>query len=360
MVGPQTRQAKTLQVMQVNVGKGSASHDIALGFAHDHHFDIILIQEPWIHRDRLRRISKRHPAYRCFSPVEDWANRLRVLTYVRKDPQLHAVQLRDGRETIRDLLTVQLVAWGQQIHFTNIYNAPPGSKDPGQEAQSILSQGLPQQPVLVAGDFNLKHPLWQTNTNPSSQATAIADWAVQQNLCLTIQPDSPTRGRNTLDLAWATPALARLGISTEVSRELHTTSDHQTLWTKICICSQQQSTQANGRFRMDILDTEAFERALCGLAPQLAEDARFLIAPSPEQLDKLAEKISELVSTALAASTKRACGQGSGQPWWDQECLSAVRQYRQKTRNPNVEEVEAALAKRNLRRVVRKAKRKYW
>src|SRR5580692_4134907 len=132
MVGHRNRQVKTLQVMQVNVGKVSASHDIALSFAHDYHFDIILIQEPWIHRDRLRRISKRHPAYRCFSPVEDWANRPRVLTYVRKDPQLHAAQLRDGGESSRDLLTIQLAAWGQQICFINVYNAPPGSKNPGQ------------------------------------------------------------------------------------------------------------------------------------------------------------------------------------------------------------------------------------
>ena len=110
---------------------------------------------------------------------------------------------------------------------------------------------------------------------------------------------------------------------------------------------------------MDILDAGAFEQALRGLASQLAEDARFLIVPSPEQLDKLAENISQLVSTALAASTKRACRQGSGQPWWDQGCHSAVRQYRQKARDPDAED-EAVLAKRNLRRIVRKAKREYW
>jgi endonuclease/exonuclease/phosphatase family metal-dependent hydrolase len=137
--------------------------------------------------------------------------------------------MREGGVPSRDLLTIQLIAWGQQILFINVYNAPPGSKDPGQGVQSILSQQLPLLPVLVAGDFNLKHPLWQANTNPSQQAVAFADWAMQQNLCLTVQPDSPTRGKNTLDLTWATPTLARLGVSTEVSKELHTTSDHQTL-----------------------------------------------------------------------------------------------------------------------------------
>ena len=66
---------------------------------------------------------------------------------------------------------------------------------------------------------------------------------------------------------------------------------------------------------MDILDPEAFQKALQGIAMQLAENTRFLAVSSPEQLDKLAESISDTVSTALIASTKRVCGQGTGQPW---------------------------------------------
>jgi exonuclease III len=153
MVGHRSQLAKTLQVIQVNVGRGSASHDIALTFAHNHLFDIVLIQEPWIHQDKLHRISKKHPAYHCFSPVEDWTNKPRVLTYVRKDPQLHTTQLQDNSEPSRDVLMVQLIAWGQQLLLINIYNAPPGSKDPGLGVQKILSQEFPQQAVLVAGDF---------------------------------------------------------------------------------------------------------------------------------------------------------------------------------------------------------------
>ena len=115
MVGYRAQQAKTLQVMQANVGRGSALHDLALGFACDHHFDIVLIQEPWIYRGKPRRISKKHPAYRRFSQVEDLTNKLRVLKYVRKDPQLYTTQLRDNRAPCRDVLIVQVAAWGQQI-----------------------------------------------------------------------------------------------------------------------------------------------------------------------------------------------------------------------------------------------------
>ena len=219
MVGHNSRRRTTLQVMQVNVGKGSASHDIALNLAHENRFDIVLIQEPWIHQDKSRRITKKHPAYRCFTPIEDWTQVPRVLTYVRKDPQLYAVQLPGNWEPNRDILATQVLAQGQQIQVINVYNAPPGSTDPGQGVQCILPYDPPQQPVLIAGDFNLKHPMWQTNMSPSTQADAFVEWTSRHSLVLTLQPDSPTRGRNTLDLAWATPSLVGLGITTGVAED---------------------------------------------------------------------------------------------------------------------------------------------
>jgi hypothetical protein len=53
---------KTLQVIQANVGKGGSAHDIILSLAHDNRSDIVLIQEPWIHQEKSRRISKKHPS----------------------------------------------------------------------------------------------------------------------------------------------------------------------------------------------------------------------------------------------------------------------------------------------------------
>src|SRR5882762_2924947 len=87
---------RTLQVMQVNVGKGGATHDIALSLAHENHFDVLLVQEPWVHQDRARRITKKHPNYRCYTPTENWEQRPRVLTYLRKTPQLQGAQVQGG------------------------------------------------------------------------------------------------------------------------------------------------------------------------------------------------------------------------------------------------------------------------
>lgn len=127
---------RTLQVMQVNVGKGGATHDIALGFAHESHFDLVLVQEPWFGQDRS---TKKHPNYRCYTPIEDWEQRPRVLTYLRKSPQLQGAQVQGSWGSNRDILALQVQAWNCHIQIINVYNAPPGSLDPGQGVQSIIS-----------------------------------------------------------------------------------------------------------------------------------------------------------------------------------------------------------------------------
>lgn len=67
-----SRPPKLLQTMQVNVGKGGLAHEAALNLASEREIDIVLIQEPYIHKDLDRCISKKHPTYNCFTPIEKW------------------------------------------------------------------------------------------------------------------------------------------------------------------------------------------------------------------------------------------------------------------------------------------------
>ena len=50
-------------------------------------YDIVLLQEPWTAIRNSRCLTKTHPAYDTYSPIDDWDNndtRPRVMTYVRK------------------------------------------------------------------------------------------------------------------------------------------------------------------------------------------------------------------------------------------------------------------------------------
>ena len=76
---------------------------------------------------------------RCYTPIEDWEQRPRVLTYLRKSPQLQGAQVQGSWGSNRDILVLQVQAWNCHIQIINVYNAPPGSLDPGQGVQSIIS-----------------------------------------------------------------------------------------------------------------------------------------------------------------------------------------------------------------------------
>jgi hypothetical protein len=96
------RPAKPLTVLQINVGRGATPHEIALSLANDSLIDIILIQEPYIFTDRKRKITKFHPMYESFTPLDNWETRPRVMSYVRKGAGLNTAQLRPC--TSRDLI----------------------------------------------------------------------------------------------------------------------------------------------------------------------------------------------------------------------------------------------------------------
>ena len=88
---------KTIRIFQANVGKIPPAHDCALALADSEQYDIVLLQEPWTEAKQGRCLTKTHPAYDTFSPVDSWTNtstRPRVMTYVRRRPGLTADQQR--------------------------------------------------------------------------------------------------------------------------------------------------------------------------------------------------------------------------------------------------------------------------
>jgi hypothetical protein len=158
----------SLSILSINVGKGTSSHELALSTAFNSSTDVLLVQEPRIFSDLDRRITKTHPSFECFSPVDTFDHTPRVMTYVRKGVGLRATQIRplsQNDEIANDLLflTIQTPT-NQPLMIINVYNAPIGNVYRSQGAATAL-MSLPASTFLsatfIAGDFNLHHLLWQ-------------------------------------------------------------------------------------------------------------------------------------------------------------------------------------------------------
>ncbi|KAI1004369.1 hypothetical protein K3495_g3850 [Podosphaera aphanis] len=279
-----SRRARTklrpLRLVQINVGKGAVSHDLALAFAKEENFDVILIQEPYIFSDRQRRISKKISAYECFSPIDDWTKRPRVLTYLQKGVGLVAHQLyplEPAHQAARDLLFLEITApSGKKLTIVNIYNAPPGSNDEGEGVRALLSLSLgrARERLLVAGDFNMRHPNWQPSSNTTSpMAENLLEWTERNLLTLTSELDAPTHIRgNVLDLTFVSSSLTALGTETAISQELDATSDHFPIVTVIPWDSRFQEPVA--RLRPETLDEKLFLALLSSGIREITDPAQ--------------------------------------------------------------------------------------
>src|ERR1700761_7894152 len=161
---------RPLSVLQLNTGTGGPSHEIALVTAFLENIDIVLIQEPYISKDLNRRLTKRHPAYICFTPVDNWVEhgQPRVMSYVRKGVGLRTTQVRpttDDPAVLADLLFLRIQSpSGQSLLITNVYN--------GTRSSSIRSGAAARALALLPPTFFSKPSLNSWRLQPSPQQLA--------------------------------------------------------------------------------------------------------------------------------------------------------------------------------------------
>lgn len=207
-----TTETTSLRILSVNVGRSSSAQQIALSTAFQTNADILLVQEPYVFKEISRRITCKHPSFECFTPIDNWSTRPRVLTYSRISNTLSFVQERPYRQVEKGAEDVLILTIkGPSLPPTeviNVYNAPPGTINPGAGVSFLVSipENQFQQNIILAGDFNLHHRLWHPShpSSPSTQSDALISWLEPKNISFISEIDKPTHNRgNVLDLAFA-------------------------------------------------------------------------------------------------------------------------------------------------------------
>ena len=334
---------KTLRIFQANVGKIPPAHDCALALADSEKYDVVLLQEPWTETKDSRCLTKTHPAYDTFSPVDSWdstSTRPRVMTYVRRDSSLLANQKRPY--ITRDILWLTV----NNITVVNFYRQPYFD-----EALDTLLHWRAPGNCIVAGDFNARHRSWQTG-RPLNRGQDIARWARDNDLSLLNEVDIPTNPHgNTIDLAFTNIPLAEAC----VEDHLATSSDHFTLSLTFQNLSPVLERPGKARLTTDEEIERFRELVEAGVAGMPTA------ASTLQELDVLAEALVDLLQSAAKAAGRAVRKGTRSAPWWTEECAQAAAGYRAIRRlYPLGFNREVQLAKLDFRHVVRRAKRQYW
>ncbi|KHJ34094.1 putative eka-like protein [Erysiphe necator] len=140
-----------INFLSINVGRGSASQDIAMARTCELKIDILLIQEPW-----WSSRTKTHPYYDLYLPFGGENIRPRAAIYVRKDPKRIIVKQVYPLSLTGDYCWVGV----NDIMFLNIYKAPHDST-----AVQPLLAWTPTSKTVAIGDFNSIYWAWQPCAN---------------------------------------------------------------------------------------------------------------------------------------------------------------------------------------------------
>ena len=339
----QHRDKRLFRVFQANVGKNGPSHDCALALADAERYEVILLQEPWTQVRDSRCLTKTHPAYDTYSPVSTWEDidtRPRVMTYIRRGARLLADQQRPALS--RDILW--LVVNG--VTLVNVYREP--NVDTALEV--LFAWPIPSQ-CIIAGDFNARHHTWQIGPS-RGHGGIIAEWAAENDLDLLNPINAPTNAHgNTIDLAFSNILLAEA----TVEDHLATSSDHFTL--SISLPALKPATLPPGKILL------ASDEELKRFTELVVSGVTIIpqAATTVADLDRLADAIIDLIQSAARAVGRRTQRRPRKAPWWNEECAASVAELRCVRRAfPLGFNRDVQLARRDLRRVVRRAKRAYW
>lgn len=110
---------------------------------------------------------------------------------------------------------------------------------------------LLQLPVLVVGDFNLRHPDWHqpppVGSAPGGPATSLADWVADNDYIITNRPDQPTHvvpasatrpaSTSIIDLVIASEPGLVLSMSTTTGHVVALSSDHRPITVSMALTS---------------------------------------------------------------------------------------------------------------------------
>ena len=190
-----------LKVIQYNAGRSSPNQHSILQQALEERTDIICLQEPFTYKNNRNDknnpfLTLQHSAFTCYFPLSK-NTRPRVTIYIRKATGILVVERLD-LTTDTDLQILQVVVEGQPLYIVNLYNEKPLTPStptptltptPTTVSRLLALDSLESiSPLLLVGDFNLHHPLWNaavTETAKIQKASLLATWlSRKQAACL--------------------------------------------------------------------------------------------------------------------------------------------------------------------------------
>ena len=219
--------------------------------------------------------------------------------------------------------------------------------------------------IVIAGDFNLHHPLW----NPPQQhkhdrrSDELIEGMLQQGMQLMIPPGTVTfpEAQTAIDLVWGNEHAMNSMIKCHIATENDHGSDHLPIET-ILDLTPRLTIDAQPPYNFAKTDWMALKSKLQEYLPPCPERDTLTTG---EEIDMFANDLTEAISKAIAETTPRKKPSPFSKRWWNEELtrlrtgLNQARNIHNRTRS-YVDWVEFKQKRNEFNQKVRNAKQKTW
>jgi endonuclease/exonuclease/phosphatase (EEP) superfamily protein YafD len=320
--------ASQLRILQNNLHKHKTRTHAILNDHDTKDFTILMLQEPYYWTDKESNTqTPPHHAWLRYLPTSNEAPP-RAATYVSK-AQVNAAQVTQIQLPFSDVVAIKINLQDQtDITIVNVYNPCDDSLiqrlHKSLEDAKINHKGR----ILLAGDFNSHHPLW----NPpryyrhDESANDILDLAKELGLNLLSPPGIETypQAHTTIDLTWGSISANKELLKCKVSHQYDFGSDHLPIETVIDVAPAHKPEEP--KLDLSRTDWELFTKAL-----QIRLKGIPTALTTPDAIDRAVAQLTSAIQLSLTDTTPVKKPTPHSKRWW-KKGLTELRKEAKKLR----------------------------
>ena len=326
-----TQRPRTLAILQNNLHKNKTRNQGILSDASSEKFDIILLQEQYW--SEYNNSSLTHESWTLIQPATVSDIPPRSAIYIN-NTKLSSQAFVEKPTTIPDTTAIEIMnPHNKPTFIMNIYN-------PHQGNLALLRTYLRRQLrpdkyhiIIIAGDFNLHHPLWNTPEYPvhDSKADELIDIMASHGLKLLLPAGTITypRSKTTIDLVWGNIAAERDLLKCQIAEANNHGSDHEPIETVIN-SGPPILIPRTPPFNYEKADWKALQSKLQEYLPAPIDPNSERITTG--DIDKYAGKFTEAIRKAVSEAIPRKRPTPFSKRWWNKN-LDRLRDEANKARN---------------------------
>ena len=353
-----------MSILQYNLNRSQTSTQSLLNHPNSEQLAILAVQEQYC--SQRTRSSLPHQSWTIIeTPSQDPNKNPRAAIYVNKRI-LPAQSFQPVHYPSSDIAIVKVKMESDTLPMLiiNIYNTKGTSliNDFTTFLQAHLRQHY-YDSILIVGDFNLHHPLW----NPTEykchdrEAEDLITFMAMNGLDLILPAGTITfpRYKTTIDLAWGNPQIEEKVLKCKVAHNHDHGSDHYPILTTLNL--KPEATNEMPIYNFEKTDWDLLKAKIIELLPPPVTNE----PTSPATVDKLAEELTETLVKAIESSTPRKKMCPFSKRWWNNKLTKARKETnkaRNKFRRTQAEEDRQRWKSKEkiYKREIKKCKRDTW